>query len=119
MKSETSESLIDEMDDLLDTERNALARGDLARATALVEHKEKLVEQLGHSKLRDSGDLLRLHKKITKNQSLLNAALQGIRHVSARLEALSKVQRKLETYGEDGRRHTIEGQVVRKVEKRA
>lgn len=119
MKTETFETLIDEMDDLLDTERKALTRGDLSRATALVDHKEKLVQRLAGLSTEEAGDLPRLHDKIIHNQALLDGALQGMRHVFARLTALSKVQRQLETYGEDGRRHTIEGQVVRKVEKRA
>lgn len=119
MKFETFETLIDEMDDLLDTELKALTRGDLSRATALVDRKEKLVYELGQLRTEDMNDLPRLHEKMSHNQALLDGALQGIRHVSARLTALSKVQRQLETYGEDGRRHTIEGQVVHKVEKRA
>ncbi len=50
---------------------------------------------------------------------LLDGALQGIRRASARLAAVRKVRRSLETYGEDGQKKTIDAQIARQLEKRA
>lgn len=119
MNLEASDALIDEMHDLLEKERAALVRGDLTCVTALFDRKEKLVQMLGDLRGEHVTELHRIQNKIFRNQKLIDGALQGIRHVSARLAALRKVEQQLETYGEDGQRHTIDGYVVHKVEKRA
>lgn len=119
MTHELSTSLIDEMLDLLETERSALARGDLTSVTALFERKEKLVQELARLSDGTMPELGRIQAKMSQNQALIDGALRGIRHVSERLTALRKVKHQLDTYSKDGQRRTIEGFLVHKVEKRA
>ncbi|WP_135502864.1 flagellar protein FlgN [Roseovarius aestuariivivens] len=119
MTTHEIKSIIDELGDLLDAEREALLGGDLTAAAALVMQKEHLFEALNALQPDNSTLLEAIHSKVSRNQKILEGALQGIRAASTKLAALRRVRRKLETYGQDGRRHTIDGEVSHKVEKRA
>ena len=119
MKDNSNESLFDEIHDLLDRERQALIRGDLATVTALYDQKEILVQLLDSLPQSSVSDLSRVHQKLVHNQNLIDGALQGIQHLSTKLTTLRRVRHQLETYGKDGQRHTVEGHVVHQVEKRA
>lgn len=119
MTDDSSRTLIDRLEELLDTERSALLAGDLDRISRLIDQKEALIDQLGNVDDRDQVPLIGVQEKLLRNQTLLDGALQGIRRASARMAAVRRVRRTLETYDGDGRKHTIEGQVVHKVEKRA
>ena len=52
-------------------------------------------------------------------QLLLDGALEGIRNVANRLADLRRLRHSFDTYDSRGRKSTIEGHVVRHVEKRA
>ena len=118
MTETTAQTLVDALDDLLEAERDALLKGDLDAIAGLLERKECLIDALNDPEL-EAAPLEGLQAKVTRNQALLDGALQGIRRAAARMAALRRVRRSLETYDEDGRKRTIEGEVVRKVEKRA
>lgn len=117
--TDTAQTLIDELDELLESERDALLEGDLERITALLDLKENLIDRLSEIDHKERQPLDGLQTKIKRNQVLLDGALQGIRRASARMAALRRVRKSLETYDQDGQKRTIEGQVVHKVEKRA
>ena len=55
----------------------------------------------------DSTSLLRLREKVTRNQTLLGAASQGIRAAMRRVEEIQHAQLGSEFYDEAGQRHTI------------
>ena len=69
---------------------------------------------------RDDKEALQgLQTKVDRNQEMLDGALAGIRNVASRMAAFRKIRRSLETYDESGQKTVIQGEVIRKVEKRA
>ncbi|WP_317056376.1 flagellar protein FlgN [Roseovarius rhodophyticola] len=119
MAHSSTQSLFDELDDLLENEREALLKGDLEKIAALLASKENLIDKVNALNGTKAEPLKELHSKIVRNQVLLDGALQGIRRASMRLATIRHIRRNLETYGKDGQKKVIEGEVVRKVEKRA
>src|SRR6056297_3513111 len=97
MAANDMQGLIDRLDDLLESERSSLLSGNLERGP----------------------ELESVHRKLMRNQELLDGALDGIRKVAARMAAMRQVRQSLETYDQRGKRQTIDGAVVRKIEKRA
>ena len=119
MTEETSMELICDLDRLLDQERKALMKGDLESIGALTTRKEELVSRINNLDLAPGDDLLSVHEKVTRNQALLNSALDGIRAVAKRMSDLRKVRASLEIYDESGRKKTFGSNVASSVEKRA
>lgn len=115
----SAQALVDELDVLLDAERQAVLSGNLDEMARLLERKEALIDLLGQLDAEDSAVISNIQDKLSRNQLLLDGALQGIRRASARLAAVRKVRRSLETYGEDGQKKTIDAQITRRLEKRA
>lgn len=119
MKTETAQGIINRLDELLEAERDALLQGDLDKIPAMVEEKESLIDALNDNAPETKAELRELQVKVERNQALLNGALQGIRKVAARMAAFRRIRRSLETYDESGQKRTIQGDVERRVEKRA
>jgi len=119
MTSETAQTLIDTLDDLLEEERRALLEGDLDSIGALLTRKEPLIDALNALTPARQPDLTSLQGKVTRNQALLDGALEGIRKVAGRMAAFRKIRKTLETYDQSGRKTTIQGEVEHKVERRA
>lgn len=116
MTDNTQNEAYDALDDLLDRERAALLAGDIDGLGRLAHDKERLIGQLSaseHTRLDD------LQVKAARNQELLNSALDGIRNVASRLQALREVRDTLNTYDKSGRRQSIEGLGRPQVERRA
>lgn len=119
MTHETAQAIINRLDTLLEQERSALLAGDLEKITELLGEKEGLIDGLNALEPEAEQGLQDLQAKVIRNQALLDGALQGIRKVAARMAAFRKIRRSLETYDESGRKRTIQGEVERRVEKRA
>ncbi|SLN44863.1 FlgN protein [Roseovarius litorisediminis] len=119
MTHESDQKIIDRLEELLDTERSALLQGDLEKIAGLVEEKESLIDALNVLDAGPRQKLEALQKKVMRNQALLDGALQGIRTVAARMAAFRRIRRSLETYDESGQKQIIQGEIERKVEKRA
>ncbi|MGK7654810.1 flagellar protein FlgN [Roseovarius sp. B08] len=119
MSDSPAQAVVDELDALLDSERKAVLNGKLDEMSRLTERKEALIDQLSQFDAADAAMISEIQDKLSRNQLLLDGALQGIRQASARLSAVRKVRRSLETYGEDGRKRTIDAQITRQLEKRA
>ncbi len=119
MTQDKAQKIIDQLDDLLDSERLALLDGDLERISGLLEQKETLIDALNALESKARPELQELQDKVVRNQALLDGALQGIRKVAARMAAYRKIRRSLETYDESGRKKIIPGAIDHKVEKRA
>lgn len=113
------QDLIDNLDLLLDAERTAVLEGNLEDMARLLDRKEALIDALAEVDASHAAPISEIQNKLARNQMLLDGALQGIRRASARLAAVRKVRRSLETYGEDGQKKTIDAQVSRQLEKRA
>ncbi|MFN3207670.1 MAG: flagellar protein FlgN [Roseovarius sp.] len=119
MTETSAQALIDELDQLLDAERTAVLAGDLDQMARLLAHKESLIDALTALDAAQTAPMSGIQDKLARNHLLLDGALQGIRRASARLAAVRKVRRSLETYGKDGQKKVIDAQVSRQLEKRA
>ncbi len=119
MTHNAEQRITNRLDALLEIEREALLKGDLQAISALVDEKESLIDALNAMTDSVPTDLKALQAKVTRNQALLDGALQGIRNVAARMAAFRRMRRSMETYDEFGHKQTILGEVERKVEKRA
>lgn len=117
--TDTPQTLVNKLDDLLDKERQALMSGDLDAIGELLSAKETLIDKLAQIDAAENNILMGVQDKMQRNQILLDGALQGIRRAAARLAAVRQVRKSLETYDEAGRKRAIESEVVHKVEKRA
>jgi len=106
------------LDALLETERTALLRGDLKAIAAGVQEKERLIVAFEALDAPHAG-LADLQAKVRRNQALFDGALQGIRSVALRIASFRRIRKSMDTYDQQGRKQTIPGDVVRKVEKRA
>ncbi|MFD1510118.1 flagellar biosynthesis protein FlgN [Lacimonas salitolerans] len=116
MTDDAQNMICDALEDLLDRERAALLAGDIEGLGRLADEKERLLTQVsGHEHTRLDG----LQAKAARNQELLNSALEGIRAVASRLQALRDVRNTLNTYDQSGRRQSIEGLTRPQVERRA
>lgn len=119
MTSEKTQQTIDALEALLERERTALMDGDLDFLVGQFDEKKTLIDTLNGSGEAGVVNLEQLQAKAQRNQALLDSALQGIRSVTSRMNALHRIRQTLETYDETGQRRTIEGQPTRKMEKRA
>lgn len=120
MTNKTTQMLMNELDAQLDEERDALLAGNLEAMSALLERKEGLISALNARQPQQPlADLAQLQGKVSRNQTLFDGALEGIRAVTARLAAFRKIRRTLETYDQTGQKTAISDTVDRKVEKRA
>lgn len=115
----TDTSAISELNSLLDAERAALLGGNLQEVTDLLEPKEALIIRMNETVQTDLEAMQALDDKVKRNQLLLGGALEGIKTVADRMEALRRVRNSLETYGADGKKHDITVGDRRSVEKRA
>jgi flagellar biosynthesis/type III secretory pathway chaperone len=119
MTDEVTDMQVDALNDLLDAERTALLAGDLDKLTEMFDSKEALIEVMNQTPQRDLECLQMLDTKVKRNQLLLNGAMEGIRNVAKRMAELRQIRRSLETYGADGKKHTIDVSNDASVEKRA
>lgn len=111
---------MDDLDGLLEAERNVLLTGKLEALAGMVDEKERLIDALSYGSDETPPDALgRLSSKVKRNQLLLDGALEGIRTVARRLALLRKVRGSLETYNAQGTRQSIEMVPESTVEKRA
>ncbi len=119
MSNETPQKLIDSLETLLDRERKALTSGELDQLGGILAQKETLIERLNALDAMEQTNLSQVRDKVTRNQDLLNSALEGIRAVANRMSDLQRVRHGLETYDETGRKSQFSTLVQSKVEKRA
>ncbi|MCB1310476.1 MAG: flagellar biosynthesis protein FlgN [Sedimentitalea sp.] len=119
MAHEASLSLIRELDELLDRERRALVEGDLELLGRLLVHKEGLIGRINGCDSLERSSLQGVHDKVSRNQALLNSAMEGIRAVADRMATLRRVRRSLETYDRSGRKTRFGTETRSSVEKRA
>ncbi len=119
MPNETSALLFEDLDDLLETERDALMSGDLEKVSRLLERKENLLESLSRLEEFETERLKKLTQKLQRNQDLLDSALTGIRAIATRLATLRRVRETLDTYDATGTRRSVEMTKPNSLEKRA
>jgi len=119
MTHDTAQDMIDELDTLLDQERQALVEGDLEQLGRLLANKENLIGKINLIDTLERSRLSHVHDKVARNQVLLNSAMEGIRAVASRMADLRRVRQGLETYDRTGRKKRFDTQTHTSVEKRA
>lgn len=105
--------------ELLEQERAALVHGELGTLSDLTDEKEDLISQINANPLNEAEQLGQLQVMLSRNQALLNSALEGIRAVADRMAELRKVRQGLETYDQTGQRNWVGVSLTGKLEKRA
>ncbi|WP_261385784.1 flagellar biosynthesis protein FlgN [Tateyamaria omphalii] len=110
---------MDELDDLLDSERAALLEGNLDDVKRLFERKTKLVDALSRFDDAESLNVQALRQKVERNQDLLQAAAEGVKSVARRLATIRRVRESLETYDARGQRKKVDLKAATTLEKRA
>ncbi|MBY5933613.1 flagellar biosynthesis protein FlgN [Tateyamaria omphalii] len=111
--------IMDELDDLLDSERAALLEGNLDDVKRLFERKTKLVDALSRFDDAESLNVQALRQKVERNQDLLQAAAEGVKSVARRLATIRRVRESLETYDARGQRKKVDLKAATTLEKRA
>ncbi len=119
MSETTDQTLIDSLDQVLEQEQQALLEGDFEEILRLAKAKEALIDTLNATRTHDGARFEGLHRKVLRNQSLLDGTLQGIRQVAARVATLRRLRKTLETYDSEGRKQNIDGEIAHRMEKRA
>lgn len=94
-------AISDQLDNLLDKEREILLAGRIEMLPRLAPQKEKLLERLSSSNISRE-QIEKLRRKADRNQELLLAASKGIRAVTRRLQALRSQKSQLRTYDSGG-----------------
>lgn len=117
--TDTSDALIDALDDLLETERRAVMEGDLDRFAQILEEKVALIDRLNAIEAPSPDELGTVRDKIKRNQDLLESSLKGIRSVADRMAELRRIQQNMSTYDRSGKRRQISSPRGGQLEKRA
>ncbi|SDX46584.1 hypothetical protein SAMN05444358_10649 [Ruegeria halocynthiae] len=107
------------LENLLDLERSALVQGELSDLGRLAPEKENLIGVINDLHVLESDDLIRVQKKVMRNQALLNSAAEGIRAVADRMSELRRVRQEFSTYDASGQRSGFALRRQAKLEKRA
>lgn len=119
MSDRKPQQIIDELDQILDRERTALMAGDLGQLEELLAKKEKLIGKLNSVTELERESLAQVQNKVSRNQLLLDSAMEGIRSVAARMAELRRIRRGLDVYDQSGRKTRFGTHGATKLEKRA
>jgi len=106
---------IAELERLLDAERRILIAGEFSRLESLATKKQAAVDGLpgktaaigAIGRAGGRAALERIHHKATRNEALLRAAMDGVRAVTSRMDAVRQVRTGLNTYDDQGRRANL------------
>ncbi len=115
----SAQEQIDELDEILEQEREALILGNLSKLQSLLERKDALIEGLNALDELEREELANVHDKVSRNQALLDSAMQGIRAVATRMQELRRVRSGLDVYDKTGRKNSFSTTSSMKLEKRA
>ncbi|CRL12416.1 flagellar protein FlgN [Phaeobacter italicus] len=119
MTDRTPQDMIEQLDDLLDQERIALLAGDLHELEPLLAQKEEIITALNMAGDLERETLESVQSKVTRNQALLDSAMEGIRAVAARMAELRRVRKGLDVYDQAGRKTRFATRGAPTLEKRA
>lgn len=117
--TERASEILDELNDLLDSERKALLHGDIDDVGRVLDTKERLLRELTESADVDTAGLGELKDKLSRNQELIESAMKGIQAVAQRFSTIRRVRKSLETYDRSGQKQMIEVSKSGRLEKRA
>jgi flagellar biosynthesis/type III secretory pathway chaperone len=92
---------------LLDHERQALQRADIARLERLLPRKSALLARLEQAEPEESPLLVQLRQAAATNGRLFEALIRGLREARAMIEGLATGGHGM-TYGRDGARALLD-----------
>lgn len=95
------ESQLKRLYDLLEHERMALTHADFAALTALTAEKESVLGALTEMQLPQA-DMQAIADQITRNQTLLAAAMKGVKSAQTTVAGLHKSGATTNVYGRNG-----------------
>ncbi len=113
--------LLRRIEELLHVERHLIREGSFDQLAKLAVTKESLMQELGaHEKNAEltHAPLARIRVMAERNQSLINAALKGIRAAQKRLEMIQRASSSMNSYDRLGKTRAI-GSAFPSVERRA
>ncbi len=119
MTQKTPQQMIDALDEILDQEREALLKGDLAALEPMVAEKDALIAGLNALGQLEEDTISNVQGKVVRNQALLTSAMEGIKAVASRMSELRKVRKGLDVYDRSGTKSSYSTQGAKSLEKRA
>ncbi|WP_293574060.1 flagellar biosynthesis protein FlgN [Phaeobacter sp.] len=119
MTEQTPQEMIETLDEILDAERTALIGGDLHELEPLLAKKEKIIDALNMVGDLERESLQKVQTKVSRNQELLDSAMEGIRAVASRMAELRRIRRGLDVYDQAGRKTRYATRGAATLEKRA
>lgn len=90
--------LADRLMALLEREHRLLLSGDLQGISALIEDKEEIAQSLAAQDDMPAARSQELRKSALRNQSLLEASVQGVSAARERLAEIGRAKLRLDTY---------------------
>lgn len=114
----TDTPIADQLNTLLEAEREALLNGDFDRIADLMDEKQRLINGL-EDVPTEPEEIRPLRDGLRRNQELFDQALAGLRNVAARLGDLNRARKSVNTYDSNGRMRSIEAPVKKRLERRA
>lgn len=95
-------TMFEQLENLLDLERDYLLSGDYERLQNLIEQKSSLTEKLGLKEIEiPVGEKVRILNKAKNNEALLEAAQKGLKSAIAQIKMISEMECQ-STYTSDG-----------------
>lgn len=92
--------------DLLEKERAMILTGDFDELAPLAPRKDALFARIG-GESADADSLDRIGRSLARNQTLLAAALDGIKDAATRLGIVNDLRRGFATYDSAGQKSTV------------
>ncbi|NBD30202.1 MAG: flagellar biosynthesis protein FlgN [Alphaproteobacteria bacterium] len=89
-------------EEVMQSERQVLRRGDLAALEKLAPEKEALADAVSDGGALTRPQLERIRTLLERNRRLLAAAQDGVRDVQARLEEQKRLRQGMTTYDKSG-----------------
>lgn len=111
--------ILEELDDLLSREKAHLLKGDLPKFAELLNEKEEILQRLSEVEAGQSLEAQNVQVRMQYNQSLLEAAMRGIRSAADRLQDMRSIREGIETYDSRGKRQVLPNAGARGFERRA
>lgn len=96
-------SAVEQLEQLLATERQALRAGQLGDLVTLSEEKAQIADRLERDTTLTAPQLRQASAALEAQAHLIKAAQAGIRDVLTRLQAQKQARESLTTYDRDGR----------------
>lgn len=94
------------LSELLEKERAAILSGAFDDLTRLAPEKERLLLALPEQDV-GTGQLRRISAAVSRNQTLLAAAIEGVRNVTSRLDLVRRSRDGFDAYDQSGGRSRV------------